>query len=473
MRVRSSVCRLLVAVLGAALVSCGGGSGVVTPQPVTSAQGNLQIPQSGGSVRLPDTDGITSTLFVDSNGNAPPAAANATTSTTVPDQYAGLGDAGSALAPQDTALPRTPVWYLFFVPLVTTQLPGLPGLVVALPPKTTTAGKQFFVAFYDGTKWNYGVEGPATVVGRTLYFTGTHTPVTLKRFVLYAFEVYSQSSLNPIVTTPNSLSVAPGASKTFTVSETGYTGTFTVGPCKSGSTTVANVSPSSPHGPSATITVTGVATGSCTIGITDTNNQSASVNVTVNQPLLTATPSSLTLNGNTNGTFTVSETGYTGSFTIGPCQSGGQTVATAAPTTAAGPSATITVTPVTAGTCTLAVSDTNGQTTNVTVTVNLSSLMVNPTALIFTQAPSAQTQTVTISEANYTGPFTVTPCVTGGTTIATLNPPSISGPSATLTVASVAPGDCTVMVSDNLGQSNAFTVDVTAANFTVNAIKRR
>ncbi len=379
--------------------------------------------------------------------------------------------------PETTPAPvRTPVWYLFFVPLKTVTLPGLPALEVDLPRGLTGAGKAFYLAYYDGTKWNYEYEGPATVRGDDLFFPATHTPVTWLRGVLYGYEVYWIPAHPPLVVAPPSLSLAPGQSKTFQITEGGYTGTFTVGTCKSGATTIANVTGSSAHGPTVTITVTGVASGSCTIAISDSYGQTASESVTVTgttfSPIV-LTPPSLTLNGSAAGHFTASETGYTGSFTIGTCTQSSQTIATVSPTTASGPSASITVTPVKAGTCTIAVSDSHGQTTSESVTVTTSTLTISPTALQFATAPSAQTQSVTISETGYAGAFTYTPCKQGSTTVATLSPASISGPSATLTVTAQAVGNCTVMVSDSFGQSGTFTVGATSANITINAVRRR
>lgn len=474
MRVRSSVWHLLAVVFTAVLVSCGGGGGTSSPVPPAEPQGNVQIPQGGGSVRLPDTAGIASTLIVDANSDAPPVGVDATTSTTIPSQY-GISEESAGRAPQTTTPVRTPVWYLFFVPLKTVTLPGIPAFEVDLPRGVTATGKAFYLAFYDGTKWNYEVEGPATVRGDDLFFPGTHTPLTLKKGVLYGYEVYWIPVHSPIVTTPSSLSLAPGESKTFQISEAGYTGTFTVGACKSGTTSIATVAGASAHGPTVTITVTGMASGSCTIAISDSYGQTASEGVTVTpvvQPPLAVTPSSLTLNGTTPGQFTASETGYTGPFTIGTCTQNSQTIATVSPSTANGPSATITVTPVKAGSCTIAVADNHGQTASVSVTVTTSALNISPTALQFATAPSAQSQTVTISETGYSGAFTYTPCKQGTTTVAALSPASISGPSATLTVTAQNVGNCTVMVSDALGQSGTFTVGATSANITVNGVKR-
>lgn len=464
--------RLLFAAAAFGLAACGSGgspsSAVPPPAPSSAPQataGNLLIPQAGGSATLPDAGGITSTIELSplSDGSV---ATSATASTSITLPPGGSGD----LTTQSVTVPKTPIWYLAFVPFATVTFTHYPGFTIGLPPNVTTTGKQFFIGLYDGSThtWIYPFEGPATVHGRLLTFAPAASPITFKRGYLYIFELYSQPATSPIVTTPSSLTLKPGDAKTFTISETGYTGPFTVGTCKSGSTTIATVAATGAQGPSATVTVTGVVNGTCSIAISDSYGQTASENITVNLPALVVNPSTLTINGNTPGSFTVSETGYTGTFSIGTCTQSSVTIATASPTTANGPSANITVTPAKAGSCTLAVSDTNGQTTDVSVTVNTSSLQISPTALQFVTAPSAQTQSVTISEANYTGTFSYTPCNQNATTVATLTPASISGPSATLTVASQAVGNCTVMVTDSLGQSASFTVGVTAASFTVN-----
>lgn len=81
------------------------------------------------------------------------------------------------------------------------------------------------------------------------------------------------------------------------------------------------------------------------------------------------TPSTLsftTTGAAANQTFNASETGYAGAFTVGACAGG----STPAATVVAGPNANqFTVTPVAAGTCTISVRDTNGQSATETVTV--------------------------------------------------------------------------------------------------------
>jgi len=93
-------------------------------------------------------------------------------------------------------------------------------------------------------------------------------------------------------------------------------------------------------------------------------------------PLVLA-PTSLTFvagGANAAQTVTVTETGYTGAFTETDTCSALATVTTQ---NASGPSATYTVTPLAAGTCTITAHDTNGQKGAVAVGITLTQGGVN------------------------------------------------------------------------------------------------
>ncbi len=72
--------------------------------------------------------------------------------------------------------------------------------------------------------------------------------------------------------------------QTFTVSESGYSGPFTVQHTCNG---VATVGSSSTQGPSTQITVTPSAVGSCAITVNDGNQQAVTVNVAISTTSLT------------------------------------------------------------------------------------------------------------------------------------------------------------------------------------------
>jgi len=85
----------------------------------------------------------------------------------------------------------------------------------------------------------------------------------------------------PLTLNPTSLSFNTlGTQQTFQVNEAGYTGTFTLndgGSCSG----IALYAPSSGPGPSLTVTVTSVTTGSCTITASDANGQVATESIVV------------------------------------------------------------------------------------------------------------------------------------------------------------------------------------------------
>ena len=89
----------------------------------------------------------------------------------------------------------------------------------------------------------------------------------------------------PLTVTPTTLSLyGTGAAnaQSFVVSESGYTRTLTESDtCTPSSGQIATVSPAGGSGPSLTVTVTGVAAGSCSATFTDAYGSTASVAITV------------------------------------------------------------------------------------------------------------------------------------------------------------------------------------------------
>jgi hypothetical protein len=135
----------------------------------------------------------------------------------------------------------------------------------------------------------------------------------------------------------------------------------------------------------------------CTEG--STSNPAPVVNVSVPTPVPTAVPTAtpaptatpvptavppsaltapsgssvaMTKAGQT-GTFTVTENGYSGTLTASNGAPSCSGIATVAPASGTGPSATFTITAVAAGICQIKVQDTNGQTVAASVTVTTTS----------------------------------------------------------------------------------------------------
>ncbi len=87
------------------------------------------------------------------------------------------------------------------------------------------------------------------------------------------------ASPNPVSSGPtlsmNALSITSSTPQTFSVRDSGYTGTFSVSGCAN----VVSVSPSSAAGPTATFTVTPVAPGTCTLVISESDGRSVTLAV--------------------------------------------------------------------------------------------------------------------------------------------------------------------------------------------------
>lgn len=276
-----------------------------------------------------------------------------------------------------------------------------------------------------------------------------------------------------VVPSPTTLTfgdVGAGAAQTFTVSESKYTGNFTLD-TSSCPSSVATVSPGSGNA-STTFTVTPVGSGSCTINVNDDHTQSAGVTATVASfGPISPSPTSLTFTDIPPQSFTVSETGYSGQFTIDQSACAG--IATVTPLS--GTSATsFTVTPsnssASGGTCNLHVNDDHASTTaNVSVTFGpFGALAPSPASLAFTAGGAAQT--FTVGESTYTGNFTIDATKCSGPGIATESPSSgTSATTFTVTPGSTV-GNCAIKVTDDHGGQNSVVVSVTAGTLTVNPV---
>ena len=227
---------------------------------------------------------------------------------------------------------------------------------------------------------------PATATGPSAIFTVTPSAsgscsVTIKDGGGQTAGIAVSSAIPnaPMVSLAQLTFIAAGAAnaQTFTVTEAGYAGVFAETDSCAGIATVASASP---NGPSATFTVTPSATGSCSVTLKDSTNQSVGVGVGVAIPappaLLTASASSMTFvaAGASNAqTLMISEIGYNGAFVeIDNCAG----IATVGPPGANGPSAIYTITPAASGSCSIHASDTNNQTTTTAIGVTTSGLVI-------------------------------------------------------------------------------------------------
>jgi hypothetical protein len=175
-----------------------------------------------------------------------------------------------------------------------------------------------------------------------------------------------------------------GASAAVTVSESGYTGSFTATSSNTAIVTLAAATAASVRRATAGgtamsstgFTLTGAGSGSANVTVADQNGRSTQLAVTVGNAVVTASPSTIALTSiGATQTVAVSETGYFGTFTAA---SSDTAVATVAAGTVAG---SFTVTAVSAGTATITFTDTSGMTATVQVGVTATS------GVIYTQRP--------------------------------------------------------------------------------------
>ena len=167
--------------------------------------------------------------------------------------------------------------------------------------------------------------------------------------------------------------VGATTAKTVTATEKNYKGKFkivsTCGPA-------VTVSPKTAKGPKATIKVTPVhSVASCTLTVSDTAKHKTVAKISVTLPPLTVNPATLSFDAVGNAyatTFAVTQTG-TGAFKETDTCSGIVSVASGS---WKAPSATATVTPSAAGTCTVTITDAYGQQKQVGITVTTSGIII-------------------------------------------------------------------------------------------------
>lgn len=185
---------------------------------------------------------------------------------------------------------------------------------------------------------------------------------------------------------------------------------------------------------------------------------------------LSLSPSSIAIGAAspTNATFNVTETNYTSAFVESDNCSGVASVARGTfATTNYGNGTSLSaqqydVTQVGAGSCTAQVADNHGGTGSVAIASTLYGTLAASPANVAIGNGNPTSTTVAINESSYVGSFSQSNNCAG---IATVGLSPSVGPSATLTVAQVAAGNCSVQLGDNHG--GAVSVAVTSTTSTV------
>lgn len=243
-----------------------------TPQPVPVA---LPTTAAGftGQISLPITNAPAGTQASTTITNTAPTGLSA---------FSGMHPAAipAFRTPKTDTSQITVLLYVFLAFNTNVSVASQPAMTFTLPSGYIASGANYYVALYDSTNpqlgWQQGFEGPGTVSGNQVTFTGNPSPFTYAAFYPYWFAVYAQSTLaatpspaptptpTPVPTPTPTPVVVSGVSLT-AVGQTS-TVTSTVGaPGGAFSTNTAVVS-ASISGNAVVLTAVGAGTATVTIG---------------------------------------------------------------------------------------------------------------------------------------------------------------------------------------------------------------
>jgi len=401
------------------------GTGPSTTVPVTA----LATTASGGSCSFSIKDNVNGGVSLPVNVTVGPFGVVVPSKTTL-----SFGDVGAGAAQTFTVSETN------YTGAFTIDTTACPSSVATVSPTSGNAGTTFTVTpVFSGT-CTIAVDDDHTQTASVSATVATFGPITLSPSTLPAFT-----------------DVGAGAAQTFTASESGFTGTLNADASLCAG--IATVSPAS--GPSGTVfTVTPVGGGGpCNINITDDHSPSAAMSITVGPfGALTPTPTTLGLTvGGSNGTFTVSESNYTGNFTVDASTCASKSVATESP--GSGSSATtFTVTPGTVvGNCNINVTDDHSGAATVLVSLTTGAIVVNPVTLAFA-GTSSPGQSFIASDAGASHYF----AVSSNTAVAVLDIGTLPGPGPVTfgVIAGGTIGQASITVTDDIGGSAVVSVGV-------------
>jgi beta-glucanase (GH16 family) len=235
MNVRKVVGIGFMLLVAAGFAACGGGSVSVPPSPVATAsptpvpipssspfsvtQQQLGVPiatapPSGATpspvpVPLANANGIAAMLDMPPANSAGTESITATVQNTAPTSVPvlDLKRAAQALRRTQQTIPAVAVVYLGLYWGSPITFLATPGFSIAVPAADIVPNTSYYLAMYDPTRpslgWQYGFEGPATVVGTTLNFTGSTSAFSFAADVQYWLAV---------IALPQSVSPTPAPS---------------------------------------------------------------------------------------------------------------------------------------------------------------------------------------------------------------------------------------------------------------------
>jgi hypothetical protein len=261
---------------------------------------------------------------------------------------------------------------------------------------------------------------------------------------------------------PTSLSFTTsgsGSARAVSVSQTGYHGKFRE---SDDCANVATIVATSNSGGKAKYTVTASGTGSCAARFTGGKGEYAHLPIAVALPgPVLLVPSSLNFSATGSGhaqNVTVSQSGYTGSFSeIDDC-SGISTVVRSTATV-------YTVTPTNAGSCTAVFSGGNGESAPLPISVIVpGDVTASPAPLNFLGTGAANAIVETVTQSSYAGTFTESDTCSGIAVFSTL---TNAGGTATYRATPLAAGICHAVFTGGGGATFTLGVTVTETGFGV------
>ena len=479
---RVSGCALGVAILLAALPACGGGG-------------------SHGSSALPSTPGKTGAPIGGSSGTATASGpSNVRVSLVIPQAPATSAPASSASAKKtSTQAKRGPAFvssgtdgvtvtaYLHSDsahahPIAsaavdvspnssacTATAPRTCSIPISVPLTPAGDGTDLAVALYDAVPVNGAIPSTADMLA-----TGSLAAQTVTANAQNAFTVtvLGIASAVTVALAPGPVPAAGHASTVpLTVTVLDAAGNVILGTFAtpialttsdtSGATSFKVNGTAGTSVASSTDVVTMVYSGAAitaTIGVTGVppaNVTPLTFTPGANPPTASVATLALAQTGTTSGTVTISEAGYTGSYTVAAptCAS----KATITPQTAAGGVQSFTIASSTStGICTVAFSDSFGQSVTVTVTVS-GAIAVSPGSLNLV-AGNSTPNTLTVTDPSYGGAITQSNTCSG---VATVTPASQPGvPASFSVVAGSGTGSCAVTFHDSLSNTSVVNVGV-------------
>lgn len=296
---------LAVAITAAGVAACGGGATAPAAQPANPGNTTTWPVGTLGTqlTAYLDQNTVIATLPAPTAGSTATAGSVTMTLSETPPQ--GLPASASARTPRSTT--AQPLLYIVMFAVAPVTLPNIPGFDVT--QRFSHPGPEYIAMYVPGTGWQK-VEGPLDGTPLHLDFAPPAPPIPITlSLVPTFFALFANGSVpspspkpsgsaspaptgspgptasptaaptaTPVSTPPPGVlslqptqtTVGAGYNTPFAIREPTYTGAFTLNSNCAG---IATIGQPSSAGPLASVTVTGIVPGTCSVTITDAHGQ--------------------------------------------------------------------------------------------------------------------------------------------------------------------------------------------------------